>query len=105
MTQMPFSGKTDELRNRDSYESNVSWSIGDIVIKHCKDDFDLSLNFNVLIEETSGKAYILARTCSPHNLQDLCRNVIVEATLGIPKSINCLPLPISMKQYCKFLIS
>ena len=97
--------ETDELRNRDSCDSNMSWSIGDILIKHRKDDFDLSLNFNVLIEEASGKAYILTKTCSPHSLQDLCRNVIVTSTLGIPKSIDCLPLPISIKEYCKLLIS
>ena len=97
--------ETDELHNIDSCDSNMSWSIEDIIIKHRKDDFDLALNFNVLIEETSGKAYMLTKTCSPHTLQDLCRNVIVASTLGIPNSIDCLPLPLSTKDYCKLLIS
>ena len=97
--------ETDQLHNRNSCDSNMSWSIEDIIIKHRKDDFDRALNFNVLIEETSGKAYMLIKTCSPHTLQDLCRNVIVASTLGIPHSIDCLPLPLSIKDYCKLLIS
>ena len=97
--------ETDELRNRDSCDINMSWSIEDLVIKHRQDDFNLSLNFNALIEETSGKAYILIKTCSPLSLQDLCRNVILTSTLGIPNSIDCLPLPLCIKEYCKLLIS
>ena len=61
--------------------------------------------YNVLVEETSGKAYILIKTSSPRTLQELYCNVILASTLGIPNNTDCLQLPISMKQYCKLLIS
>ena len=37
----------------------------------------------------------------PKSLQQLCCNVIITATLGIPRRINKLPLPEHLKDYCK----
>jgi len=44
---------------------------------------------------------VLMRKLSPKNLQDLCRNTITTATLGIPDRINQLLLPDAMKEFCK----
>jgi len=100
-----ISEEDDKPSNEDSCDINNSWPVGNVVIKHRKDEMQFSPDYNVLIEEATGKTYILTMTCSPRSLQYLCCNVIVVATMGIPKSIDCLPLPNRLKQYCKLLIS
>ena len=96
--------ETDVLHNRDSCDSSMSWSVEEEITEYRRDVCHQSY-YNVLVEEISGKAYILIKTSSPRTLQELCRNVILASTLGIPNSIDCLQLPISMKEYCKLLIS
>ena len=94
----------DVLHNRDSRGSSMSLSIEEYITDYCKEVGRRSY-YNVLVEKTSGKAYILMKICSPYTLQELCRNVILASTLGIPNWIDCLPLPITMKEYCKRAIS
>ena len=87
------------LCNRDSCDSSMSWSFEEDIADYGRYIRHQSY-YNVLVEETSGKAYILIKTSSPRTLQEFCRNVILASTLGIPNNIDCLPLPISMKEYC-----
>ena len=92
----------DMLHNTDSGDRNINWSIEKIT-DFCKNIIHPS-HYNVLVAETSEEAKISTMITNPYTLQDLCRNVILVSTLGIPNSIDSLPLPISIKEYCKRLI-
>ena len=96
--------ETYELHDTNCCDSIVTWSIEEMS-DFGKNSFNPPWGYHVLFRETSGKVCILTRITNPNTLQDLCRNVILASTLGIPNSIDCLPLPIGMKEYCKQLIS
>ena len=101
--QRKYFAEGDVLLNTDSCDRNMNWSIEEIT-DFGKNVFHPS-HYKVLITETSEEANISTWITNPYTLQDLCRNVILTSTLGIPNSIDCLPLPISIKEYCKLLIS
>ena len=44
---------------------------------------------------------VLMMKMKPKTLQQLCRNVIITATLGIPNRVDQLSLPKHLKEYCK----
>ena len=44
---------------------------------------------------------VLMMKMRPKSLRQLCRNVIITATLGIPGRVNKLPLPEHLRDYCK----
>ena len=44
---------------------------------------------------------VLMAKLRPRSLQQLCRNVIITATLGIPHRVDRLSLPKYLKEYCK----
>jgi len=44
---------------------------------------------------------VLVKKFYPKSLQDLCRNTIITATLGIPNRVDMLLLPDGLKEFCK----
>ena len=54
-----------------------------------------------------GKEYIyqsyevLMLKMRPKSLKDLCRNVIITATMGVSEKIDKLPLLVNLKVFCK----
>ena len=55
----------------------------------------------------NGKVYIyqayevLMLKRKPRSLQDICRHVIITATIGLYDKIDQLPLPVNLKEFCK----
>jgi len=48
-----------------------------------------------------GSYEVLKLLLRPNSLKCLCRNVIITATLGMSDRIDRLPLPVSIKDFCK----
>ena len=97
--------ETDVLHNTSSCDSIMIWPSIEEMPDFDKNFYNPSCCHAILGGETSEEGLMVARITYPYTLQDLCRNVILASTLGIPNSIDCLPLPIGMKEYCKQLIS